>query len=543
MNEQQNDPSKLHPQTELSMLDQLSDMIAIVDQNNKFVAVNKGYENFFGISKDAFIGKTVAEVHGTEAYEQQIKDALEQAFMGNQAKARISQTSIFKQQHTFEGKFTSYSGSLITDLGAMVVLHDITDLIEAHKELEREQELLHTIINAVPDFIFAKSPEGVYQLCNKSFEEFLDTPAEDILGRTDYELMSKTSAEYIANKDKEVRETLEAQRCDEWVSYKDGRRRLLDMYKLPLKESNSTEIGVLGIGRNVTFEREAEQNLLLASLVFDATPDPCIILSDKGEIISSNEAAQTQFPQLKDKTQSLQLNELLYSPERDAIDLDRLTESNGSWCGEICSHDHRTYFATLNAVQGQSVQANKFVLIVRDEKTHSAMADNLLTKAYQDPLTDLPNRRLFYSRLESAISRAERQLSQLAVIYIDLDKFKPVNDQYGHATGDKVLREVAKRLKHCFRSTDTIARIGGDEFVALIDIEKREQAILVAEKCLNSLVAPFDLKPAQHIISASIGISIFPEDAGSAEILIQRADKAMYQAKHSADTSVCYFSE
>jgi len=541
MNRKESSLSNL--QTELSMLDQLDDLIAIVDQNHHFVAVSKGYEDFFGIPSVQIIGKTLADIHGSQVFEQHLHTAVDQAFMGKKFKTQFAQLSCDNKTHFLEGKFSSYSGALIKDLGAMLVMHDVTHLVETQQELEREQELLHTIINAVPDFIFAKDPEGVYQLCNKSFEEFLDTPAEDILGRTDHELMSKTSAEYIANKDKAVRETLEAQRCDEWVSYKDGRRRLLDMYKLPLQESNSEETGILGIGRNVTFEREAEQNLLLASLVFDATPDPCIILSDEGEIISSNEAAQTQFPQLKDKTQNLQLSELIYSPERTSIDLAKLTEINGSWCGEICSHDHRTYFATLNAVQGQSVQANKFVLIVRDEKTHSAMADNLLTKAYQDPLTDLPNRRLFYSRLESAISRAERQLSQLAVIYIDLDKFKPVNDQYGHATGDKVLREVAKRLKHCFRSTDTIARIGGDEFVALIDIEKREQAILVAEKCLNSLVAPFDLKPAQHIISASIGISIFPEDAGSAEILIQRADKAMYQAKHSADTSVCYFSE
>ena len=142
---------------------------------------------------------------------------------------------------------------------------------------------------------------------------------------------------------------------------------------------------------------------------------------------------------------------------------------------------------------------------------------------------------MFYSRLESAIIRAERQLSQLAVLYIDLDNFKPVNDRYGHGVGDQVLIQIAERLKLCFRSTDTLARIGGDEFVALVDIEDKQHVIPVAHKILHSLEPPVQLNENdQAIISASIGISIFPEDAGTADELLHSADKAMYKAKRAS---------
>ena len=470
MSRQSISPQPTELDKQFSLLEQLQDLAFIVDAHFQCLAVSQGCEDFFAVSKSQFKGVQLSEFFGVDCVEQDLQPAIQLSLAGKTAQAQFSYTRIGQGTYHFDCKCSPFIDLSSTEPKTLIVMRDITHLIDAQNQLKREHDLLHTIINAIPDFIFAKSADGIYQLCNKSFEEFLAAPASDIIGRSDFELMSRTSAEYISNKDKEVREALKAHRCDEWVSYKDGRRRLLDMYKLPLANADS-KTGVLGIGRNVTFEREAEQNLLLASLVFDATPDPCIILSSEGEIISSNEAAQTQFPKLVKPSNPLQLSELIYSPETNKIDLEKTTAANGSWCGEVCSHDHRVFFATLNAVKCESLQNSKFVLIIRDEQTQHTMANNLLIKAYQDALTDLPNRRLFYSRLESAISRAERQLGHLAVLYIDLNNFKPINDQFGHARGDMVLREVAKRLQNCFHSTDTVARLGGDEFVALIDID------------------------------------------------------------------------
>lgn len=525
---------------ELSILDHIDDLVSIVDNNYTYRAVSKGYEQFFGHHKELIIGKTVAAIHGDEIFSENIKPAIDQALRGETIHFQFSRPDSQNNLCHLDNKITPYYGPLTQGTGVAVVVRDITAIVDAQEALKHKQKLLNTIINAIPDFIFVKDAKGVYQVCNKSFEEFLAIPAQAIIGKTDLELMSEKSADYIAKKDQAVRDTRKSSRCDEWVTYKDGRRRLLDMNKIPLLETENTAPGVLGIGRNVTFEREAEQNQLLSSLLFDATPDPCMILTDSGRIISSNEAAKTQFRALSKKNHNLTMNDLFYCPASKEIDLEYLLSEGGSWCGEICDANNYTFLATLNAVLGQSGQDNKFVLIVRDEHTHRRLTDNLITKAYQDALTGLPNRRLFFSRLESAISRAERQLSQLAVLYIDLNNFKPVNDQFGHAVGDQVLRQIAQRFNNCFRDTDTLARLGGDEFVALVDINSQLDAVYITEKVLKSLQAPLELDKRQQVLSASIGIAVFPGDAGDAETLIEQADNAMYQAKRTPGRGYCF---
>jgi diguanylate cyclase (GGDEF)-like protein len=153
--------------------------------------------------------------------------------------------------------------------------------------------------------------------------------------------------------------------------------------------------------------------------------------------------------------------------------------------------------------------------------------------AHHDTLTDLPNRILFNDRLHQAINTAKREKGRLALMFIDLDKFKPVNDTYGHAVGDLLLQEVASRLLGCVRDSDTVSRIGGDEFVILLStIESESDATLVAGKILNSLVQPFELTGIRLSISSSIGISIFPDHGSDEKRLTKHADIAMYHAKH-----------
>ena len=517
---------------ESSLLRHTDDLVSIVDKNYIYRAISRGYEIFFGCTQQDILGKSVSEVHGKDVFKDAIKPALDKTLAGEHVHLQFSRPNHAGEIRNLDSMHTIYSGPLTKGDGVAVVVRDITETVKANEALCNEQQLLNIIIDSVPDFIFTKTPSGVYQTCNKSFAEFLGLAKEQIIGKTDYELMSKASAKYIAQRDTEVRNNQNAQRDDEWVIYKDGRRRLLDMHKMPLINENNTDLGILGIGRNVTYEREAEQKLLMAALVFDSTPDPCIILEETGLIISSNDAAQNQFPNLQNKDKNQHVSDIFYCAEANLQDLNSLSIENGNWCGEVYSNDNGNHLATINLVQGQARQADKYVLMIRDEGTHKSFADNLKDKAYQDALTGLPNRRLFFSRLESTLIRAERQFTQLAVLYIDLNNFKPINDQYGHSTGDKALIQVANRLKKQFRSSDTLARLGGDEFVALVNIENKSQANIIAEKVLSNLQAELDLgNNIRPTISASIGISIFPSNAGTAEELVHKADEAMYKAK------------
>ena len=168
---------------------------------------------------------------------------------------------------------------------------------------------------------------------------------------------------------------------------------------------------------------------------------------------------------------------------------------------------------------------------------------NVRNLAQHDVLTGLPNRRLLSERLQQAIGFAKRQGHSLALIFHDLDNFKPVNDTYGHRAGDVLLQEVAKRLRDCVRETDTVARLGGDEFVVLLpSISGRDDALFVAEKIHDALLLPFDIEGHTVSISTSIGIAIHPDHGDTEEALLVNADDAMYSAKQDGRNNIKFFS-
>jgi len=174
--------------------------------------------------------------------------------------------------------------------------------------------------------------------------------------------------------------------------------------------------------------------------------------------------------------------------------------------------------------------------VITDVTAHKLAEKRMQWVAHHDSLTGLPNRLLFSDRLDQAVRLAKRNHRQFALLYLDLDKFKPVNDTQGHAAGDELLKLVAMRIRRLIRDSDTVARVGGDEFaLILLDIAGREQAEAIAGKVSAALVAPFDLgTPKQSVeIGTSIGIAIFPEDAVDAEALVKAADAAMYGTKQA----------
>jgi len=185
-----------------------------------------------------------------------------------------------------------------------------------------------------------------------------------------------------------------------------------------------------------------------------------------------------------------------------------------------------------------------FVIDIHDITERRKAEEALRHRAYWDFVTELPNRYLFFERLKSALEVAGQTGGKVALLYIDLDRFKMINDTLGHATGDQLLRVVSKRLSHAVRREDTVARLGGDEFsVVLQDTQELEDIPGVARKILDSLLAPIHLQKNELHISASIGISLFPDDAPTAEKLVQRADVAMYHAKEKGRNAFCFYQD
>ena len=181
------------------------------------------------------------------------------------------------------------------------------------------------------------------------------------------------------------------------------------------------------------------------------------------------------------------------------------------------------------------------VAVIRDISERQAMEAAVEHRALHDPLTDLPNRTLFFDRLRQAILGSRRDRKQVALVLLDLDGFKRVNDAYGHMVGDRLLRMVADRLPSGLRRTDTVARIGGDEFAALLPgVAGRNASERMVRKLLRSLKPPYLISHRRILVGASAGIALFPEDGQDADALIRHADAAMYEAKREGTGVASY---
>lgn len=198
-----------------------------------------------------------------------------------------------------------------------------------------------------------------------------------------------------------------------------------------------------------------------------------------------------------------------------------------------------------NVVHDASGKVSKVVVVSRDVTERKKIEEKLRHLSYHDMLTGLPNRILFSDRLTQAIAVARRDKKHaLALMFMDLDNFKEINDTFGHAAGDRVLKEVAGRIQDCLRETDTAARMGGDEFVVLLPaIETENDAVLVAEKIRHAVCQLIELNDDHSLhISTSIGIAVYPEHGSEEDSLFKNADAAMYHAKDSGRNMVCLFS-
>lgn len=217
--------------------------------------------------------------------------------------------------------------------------------------------------------------------------------------------------------------------------------------------------------------------------------------------------------------------------------------SGQTWRGEVVNRRKdgtlQNEEITISPVKDENGTIRNFVGIKQDISERKQIEERIRHMAQYDALTDLPNRSLFSDRLQRALASAKRDQGRLALMYIDLDRFKPINDTLGHNVGDLLLKEVARRMEDCVRESDTVARVGGDEFVVLLPgIERIEDAGRVAEKIRNSLNRPFLVAGQELSISSSTGIALYP-DHGHDEIeLSKNADSAMYQAKQSGRDTV-----
>lgn len=315
--------------------------------------------------------------------------------------------------------------------------------------------------------------------------------------------------------------------------------------------------------RDITKQKLDEQALRIAAITFHAQ-EAIMIVDAYTNIIQVNRAFSEITGYSADEVVGKNPN-ILKSGRHDHSFYQTMWQQlilTGCWMGEVWDKrkNGEVYpkWLTVTAVKNEQQQTTHFVGIFSDITVRKQYDDAIKALAFHDELTQLPNRRLFSDRLTQAISASQRSGLYSAVIFLDLDNFKPLNDQYGHDAGDLLLIEAAQRLAKCVRAADTSARFGGDEFVVLlreIDLdgaESSKQAAAVAEKIRAALAEPYRLRvqksgvagtiDIEHRCTSSIGVVMFVDHDAGAEALLQKADKAMYQAKEAGRNQIRFFN-
>jgi diguanylate cyclase (GGDEF)-like protein/PAS domain S-box-containing protein len=333
------------------------------------------------------------------------------------------------------GRYLGHALLVAAVIGGVLVLWAVTlrrVVQQRTAQLDTERGRLRTLVQTIPDMIWLKDPKGVYLSCNPVFERFSGIPEAQVIGKTDHDLVDKALADSFRENDQKA--MLAGKPCsnEEWLTFaEDHYRGLFETIKTPLHDSTGRLIGVLGIARDITHRKAAE-----------------------------------------------------------------------------------------------------------DEIKHLA---------FYDSLTSLPNRRLLQERLMHALAASARSGRAGALLFIDLDNFKYINDAMGHDKGDLLLQQVGQRLLKCVRESDTVARLGGDEFVVMLEdlSDSHEEAAtlteVVGEKILSHLSQPYDLAGKEHHGTTSIGITLFSGHDDTMDDLLRRADLAMYKAKAAGRNTLRFF--
>jgi diguanylate cyclase (GGDEF)-like protein/PAS domain S-box-containing protein len=414
----------------------------------------------------------------------------------------------------------------------------------------RALNLLDAISNSTPDLIFTEDLQGRFTFVNQATCRVLGQPASTVLGSQADVFFPPADRERIAALNAEVVESGEIVTGEGEMTTALGRRWYLFTIG-PIREPDGRIAGVFGVVHDITERRCQEERQRQWAKAFESTRDGVVICDVHARIESVNRA----FTEITGYTAEEAIGRtpaLLNSGRHETAFYRELWGSlarDGHWRGEIWNRrkDGQVYpeWLTINAVRDDAGVTTNYVGVFTDISRVKRDEAELQRLANYDPLTELPNRRLLNSRLEHALARIQRRGGRLALLYIDLDGFKTVNDSLGHPAGDELLTCVARRFKDRLRAGDTLGRPGGDEFLVIAELlHGPEDAAVLAQDLLGAVARPVALTGGHEVyVTASIGISVFPDDGCSdATAMLRDADAALYRAKEQGRNGFCFYT-
>ncbi|MDE2343453.1 MAG: EAL domain-containing protein, partial [Betaproteobacteria bacterium] len=420
-------------------------------------------------------------------------------------------------------------------------------------QLDRNAQWLQAIMDHVPALVYIKDAQGRYLMVNRQFENATGASNEQVVGKKVFDLLPKDQAQAMHQNDLQVLSTGRFVEAEE-IAPASGSMRTYHTVKFPLLYEDGLPSALCGISTDITERKRVEGDFLETSRklkgLYEFSPMGIALTDMQGHFLEFNPAFQRICGYTPGELAALDywtLTPREYA-DQEAEQLRQLTEKGfyGPYEKEYVRKDGSRVPLRLNGSLIHGQDGTPYIWsMVEDISDLRQKEQQIWRQANFDVLTGLPNRRLFYDRAEHEIRKAERHGLRVALLFIDLDHFKEVNDTLGHARGDELLKEAAMRISRTVRHSDTVARLGGDEFaVVLGDFAGSSHLERLAELLIMELSSPFVLEGGVvTYVSASVGITIYPDDATGVDELIRHADQAMYAAKAAGRRRFSYYTD
>ena len=528
-------------------IESIAEAFALYDVNDRLVLWNSNFEEFYsGIRDRIKAGVSYRELlksaldRGVFKYDEQPDDNPLPALLGRHQK---TQQGVL--EHLADGRVYLTSDNRTTIGGIASIRVDIT---ERNRMEERLRELYQAGEQS-PVSIIITSLDGQIEYVNSKFVETSGHRSEDVVGKNPRLLKAGSESPEFYRR---LWQTISSGR--EWEGEFVNQRKSGELYWESarisgIRDAEGNITHYLAIKEEITARKQAEEQLRLAAKVFDTTSE-AIMVTDANNVIKAINPGFTRITGFTQEDVIGKTPQLLSSGHHNAEFYAQMWTSlkdTGSWEGEIWnrrkSGENYPEWLSIATIRNDRNEVVEYVAVFSDITQRKKDEEKIRWQANYDPLTELPNRTLFFDRLSRALASAKRENWTCALLFIDLDRFKVVNDTLGHAMGDKLLRMVAMRLLNCVRDVDSVARHSGDEFTVILQhIGTANRAASIAEKILASLSESFDLDGREIFIGASIGITLYPLDGEDTTALMRNADLAMYQAKIAGRNMYRFFT-
>lgn len=422
------------------------------------------------------------------------------------------------------------------------------EYIQDKKHLRLKE--LSRAVEQSPVGVVMTDSEGVITYANPRFYEVSGYQQEEVIGENPRLLQSglTETQEYS-----ELWETISS--GETWQGELRNKRKDGTLYWdktiiSPVSSDDGEVTHYISVKEDVTAYKKIEERMRVATTVFDAASEAIMVTDLEGVITMVNPAFSeiTGFHSQEVLGESPRILNSGHHDEHFYTEMFEELKRSNRWEGEIWnrrkSGEVYPQWQTIAMVRDEDGEPLEFIALFSDISKRKQKEDEIRYRANYDPLTGIPNRSLFNERLEQALLLSKRNKVGMALLYLDLDGFKQVNDMYGHLLGDQVLKHVASKLQDCVRESDSVGRLGGDEFViCLPSIKGSASVVSVADKVIQSLSPALDLDGKRVHIGASIGVAVYPADGESTQELYEHADIAMYRAKHRGKNQYCFYED